>query len=106
MKKPDYRVNFNALTLILDTFNTFLDELIQFTKSILIVKWKPSEEVLKEYYIRSSKFYFCDKFIMASMFAKRDEIFYLPDDDPRWQAIHSKRQEVVINEDQVVYNQY
>lgn len=66
---------------------------------MLTSKWKPSEEILKEYYIKSSRFYFVDKMIFASMFTACDDIYYLPDDHPDWVQLSKHKRTLTIDED-------
>lgn len=58
---------------------------------------------MREYYIKSSRFYFMDKFLFASMFCDEDDIYYLPSDHPKCLAIDSIRKEIKIDEDEKIF---
>ncbi len=43
-----------------------------------------------------------DKYIFASMFSDMQDIFYLPEDHPKWQKINENRIEIKIDEDEKI----
>lgn len=103
MKQPDFKININSFTLVIETFNRILDDLVKFTQFMITnEQGKPGEDLLRQYYIKSSRFYFADKFIFSSMFCDTDDIFYLPADHPKWQAIESIRTEIEIDSDEKI----
>lgn len=97
-------MNLNAFSLTVQTYNRYLNDLVKFTTVMLSnSNKKPSEEIMREYYIKSSRFYFVDKFLFASMFCDEEDIYYLPEDDPKCQAIDSIRQEISIEDDEKIH---
>ena len=72
IKRPDFTVNLNSFMVTIETYNTLINDLIKFTHFMIVnsIK-KPQEDLLREYYIKSSRFYFVDKFIFASMFCDK-----------------------------------
>lgn len=104
MKNPEFYINLNSFSLTIETFMRYLNDLVKFTYVMLSnTSKKPNEELLREYYIKSSRFYFIDKFIFASMFCADDDIYYLPSDHEKWKAIDSIRKEIKIDDDHKIF---
>jgi hypothetical protein len=55
---------------------------------------------LKAFYVSCARLYLIDRILWGAVFASKEAIFYTRvEDDPRWQAIAERREEVVLNED-------
>lgn len=96
-----FKINLNAVTTTLLTFNKIYRQLIDLGMLMLI---QPEQKLtlnnLRLYYIYSSRLYFLDKFFWSAMFAPLDEIFYREAQDgadsDAWKEVERRTQVVIL----------
>lgn len=77
-------INLNAASLVLDFYTKIIDRVIQTGQALLEGKAKNTVVGIKSFFAFSGEVYHLDMHLCNAMFRPQDEIFYLPQDDPRW----------------------